>query len=59
MQYEVTYRLLESPGRGYVGGASQYTTVVEAINQPAAEAMVKGSNGGSDHCQIIRTMYLG
>ena len=58
MTYEVTYKLFDSPGYSS-GGASQYTTMVEAMNQPAAQIMVMMVNGGPQHCSIIRCMLRG
>jgi hypothetical protein len=58
MQYEITFKLFDSPGYTS-GGASQYVTVVEAINQPAAQTLVQNMNGGSSHCHIVRCMLVG
>lgn len=62
-RYEVTYKVftnnIHESGTWESQGPSHYTTVVEAINQPAAQQMVQNMNGGSAHCYITRCMYLG
>lgn len=61
-QFEVTYKVLSNNinegGAWQSSGPSHYTTVVTALHQGAAEQMVRNMNGGSDHCHIVRAMYI-
>jgi hypothetical protein len=63
MKFEVTYKVLSNNinegGAWQSSGQSQYTTVVDAAYQGAAEQMVKNMNGGANHCYIIRAMHIG
>jgi hypothetical protein len=63
MKFEVMYKVLTNnineSGAWTSSGPSNYTVVVEAPYQSAAEQMVKNMNGGSNHCHIIRAMHIG
>jgi len=62
-RFEVTYKVVESDmstnHAWMTSGPSNYTTVVEAAYQSAAEQMVRNMNGGPNHCHIQRCMFLG
>ena len=47
MQFEVTYKVYDDSSKRTSSGPSQYTMVVDAINQPAAaDGMVNRTNVG-------------
>ena len=53
-RFEVSYKVLETSESGvrYSTGPSNYTVVVEAAYQGAAEQQVRNMNGGTNRCQI-------
>lgn len=57
-QFEVMYRVFDDANQRSYTGPSNYTIVVEAMHQSAAEQQVRNMNGG-DRCQIIRAMHIG
>ena len=51
------YKVYDNANKNTSSGPSHYNMVVEALNQPAAEQMVKNMNG-SDRTDIVRCMQL-
>jgi hypothetical protein len=57
MKFDVMYKVYDNANKNTSTGPSHYNMVVEAINQSAAEQMVKNMNG-SDRTDIVRCMQL-
>jgi hypothetical protein len=57
MKFDVMYKVYDNANKNTSSGPSHYNMVVEALNQPAAEQMVKNMNG-SDRTDIVRCMQL-
>jgi hypothetical protein len=61
-RFEVTYKVLSNNlnegGAWMSSGPSNYTTVVDAPYQGAAEQLVKNMNGGANHCHIQRAVQI-
>jgi hypothetical protein len=56
-KFEVMYKVYDDETRRTYTGPSDYTVVVEAMHQGAAQQMVQNMNGG-ERCQIIRAMHV-
>jgi hypothetical protein len=57
-RFDVMYKVYDNANKNTSSGPSHYNMVVEALNQSAAEQMVRNMNG-ADRTNIIRCMYLG
>jgi hypothetical protein len=61
-RFEVTYKVLTNNinegGAWMSSGPSNYTTVVDAPYQGAAEQLVKNMNGGANHCHVQRAVQI-